>query len=192
MNRRELGPDNPGGGGRGDELRLLARVCGRVRRGGEPARRGRLDPARGAGRGSPQLASTLDVQATLFVARRQYDEALDVASQSLVILEPRLPADHWLIAMARNVKGAALTGLGRIRRPRSSCSRACRPSGARRLPTSPRADARGWLSYTSPGASRKKPPGTPASASLHIMRAIAAGRSLIVMRVASRDVRSAG
>ncbi len=53
------------------------------------------------------------MQANLLVARGRYAEALEVTGESLQILKPRLPADHWLIAMAENVQGAALAGLGR-------------------------------------------------------------------------------
>jgi hypothetical protein len=38
---------------------------------------------------------------------------MDLAGEALRILEQGLPAEHWLIAMAKNVEGAALAGLGR-------------------------------------------------------------------------------
>ena len=53
------------------------------------------------------------MQANLLVARRQFAEALEASSEALRILAPKLPDDHWLIAMAKNVQGAALTGLRR-------------------------------------------------------------------------------
>lgn len=53
------------------------------------------------------------MQANLFVARRQYKEAIEGTTEALRILALNLPDDHWLVAMARNVQGAALTGLGR-------------------------------------------------------------------------------
>ena len=65
------------------------------------------------GNDHPQVASTLTVQANLFVGTQQYDEALDATTEALRILALSLPDDHWLVAMARNVQGAALAGLGK-------------------------------------------------------------------------------
>ena len=65
------------------------------------------------GNDHPQVASTLTVQANLFVARKQYTEALEGTTEALRILALNLPDDHWLVAMAKNVRGAALTGLRR-------------------------------------------------------------------------------
>ena len=53
------------------------------------------------------------MQANLFVARKQFAEALAGTNEALRILALNLPDDHWLVAMAKNVQGAALTGLGR-------------------------------------------------------------------------------
>ncbi len=47
------------------------------------------------------------------VARGQYQSAFDATTEALRILALNLPDDHWLVAMANNVRGAALAGLGR-------------------------------------------------------------------------------
>ena len=118
-----------------------------------PSRSGR----KALGPDHPQLASTLTIQANLFVARRQYAEALDVAGQALQILEPQLPADHWLIAMAKNVQGAAFTGLGQYAEAEKLLLASLPALGGSPIAgPARRAGARGSRSSTSPGASRKK------------------------------------
>ena len=90
MNRRELGPDNPGRGRRGHEPCLLAHVRGRIRRGGEPARRGRRHPEQGAGRGSPPARQYADdpshsvrrAQAVRGCTRRGQPVAADPGTQA--------------------------------------------------------------------------------------------------------------
>jgi tetratricopeptide (TPR) repeat protein len=59
-----------------------------------------------------QVASSLNVKATLLLATRRYEKARDVARDSQQILKESLPDDNWLVAYARSVEGAALAHLG--------------------------------------------------------------------------------
>ena len=61
----------------------------------------------------PQVGSTLMVKANLRLAERRPEEALQLARESHQILAAGLPADHWLLAAATSVEGAALVRLGR-------------------------------------------------------------------------------
>jgi hypothetical protein len=60
----------------------------------------------------PQVAGTLIVKANLMLATRHYDEARELASEARRILALSLPADHWQVAAAMNVEGAAREKLG--------------------------------------------------------------------------------
>src|SRR5207342_467912 len=62
---------------------------------------------------NPTVASTLTVRANLYLARRNYLAAAGDATESERIIADTLGASHWQMAMARNVHGAALTGLGK-------------------------------------------------------------------------------
>jgi tetratricopeptide (TPR) repeat protein len=62
---------------------------------------------------NPAVASTLTVRANLYLARRNYQAAAGDAAESERIIAATLGASHWQMAMARNVHGAALAGLGK-------------------------------------------------------------------------------
>ena len=114
MNRRELGPEHPDVAGGGTSLAYWLDVGGRVRRGGEPARRGARDPAQGTGpRPSPAREHADGAGQPVRRAQAVRGSARRVRPRRCRSWNPSLPADHWLIAMAKNVQGAALTGLGR-------------------------------------------------------------------------------
>jgi tetratricopeptide (TPR) repeat protein len=59
----------------------------------------------------PTVATTLTVRANLYLARSQYREAADDATEAERILAPKYDATQWQMAMAQNVHGAALAGL---------------------------------------------------------------------------------
>ena len=65
------------------------------------------------------MAGTLTVKANLLLARRRFAEARQVAAHARGILEANLPKDHWQVAMAMNVEGAALAGLGQYEKAES-------------------------------------------------------------------------
>ena len=54
------------------------------------------------------------VRANLELARRQFKAAVQDAEEAERILLPAVGASHWQMAMANNVHGAALTGLGKF------------------------------------------------------------------------------
>ena len=113
MSRQELGSRHPDVAGGATNLAYWLTAAGEYDEAAQLLDDA-LDIRRNAlGNDHPQVASTLTVQANLFVARRQFAEALAGTNEALRILALNLPDDHWLVAMARNVLGAALTGLGR-------------------------------------------------------------------------------
>jgi tetratricopeptide (TPR) repeat protein len=61
---------------------------------------------------NPTVASTLTVRANLYLAQHKFQAATQDAVQSERIIAATLGASHWQMAMANNVHGAALAGLG--------------------------------------------------------------------------------
>lgn len=62
---------------------------------------------------NPAVASTLTVRANLHLARREFRQAVQDASEAERILAVTVGALHWQMSMANNVHGAALSGLGK-------------------------------------------------------------------------------
>jgi tetratricopeptide (TPR) repeat protein len=60
----------------------------------------------------PDLASSLTYKSYLLLATERFDDARTIASQAREMLLDSLPADHWRVAAAATVEGAALTRLG--------------------------------------------------------------------------------
>ena len=163
MSRRELGPEHPDVAGGATNLAYWLTVGGRVRRGGATDRREPRDPPQGprqrpsAGREHADRAGQ-----PARGARSSYAEALAGAIEALRILEASLPDDHWQIAMAKNVQGAALAGPRPI--PGSREAPAREPAGARGLadcgpaPARPRAAGGPLYGLGQTGRSRKVRP----------------------------------
>lgn len=114
MSRRELGVSHPDVAGSGTSLAYWLTAAGEYDEAAALLDEALAIRRDAIGTDTPQYASSLAVQANLLVARRQYSAGLEASAEALAILEPKLPADHWLIAMAKNTQGAALTGLGRF------------------------------------------------------------------------------
>jgi tetratricopeptide (TPR) repeat protein len=114
INRRELGPDHTDVAGGNTSLAYWLTTAGDYDEASSLLEEALRIRRATLGDDHPQVATTLAVQANLLVAQRKFREGQEVAAQALGILAPpTLPPDHWLIAMATNVQGAALAGLGR-------------------------------------------------------------------------------
>ncbi len=62
----------------------------------------------------PSVATTLTVRAYLLLTQRKYAAAMADTEEADRILAPRFAASQWQRAMALNVHGAALAGLGKF------------------------------------------------------------------------------
>jgi tetratricopeptide (TPR) repeat protein len=62
----------------------------------------------------PDVAGTMSHLAMLRVATQRYAEAADLAQTASGVLATGLSPVHWRTAVAQNVNGAALAGLGRF------------------------------------------------------------------------------
>ncbi len=111
MSRRELGAGHP------DVASAAANLAYWLIEAGDYDEAGRLVEASLAirrkvfGDNDPRVASSLTVKANLLLAMRRFEEARQAAAESRRILALTLPGDHWQVAMAKNVEGAALVGL---------------------------------------------------------------------------------
>ena len=65
------------------------------------------------GTSHPDYGSALTLKAIVQLEEKRYQEALETAEKAEKILKENFPADHWRVAMAENVVGSALAGLGR-------------------------------------------------------------------------------
>jgi tetratricopeptide (TPR) repeat protein len=62
----------------------------------------------------PDVGGTMSHVAMLRVATRRFEEAAELAQAATTMLSSGLSATHWRTAVAQNVNGAALAGLGRF------------------------------------------------------------------------------
>jgi tetratricopeptide (TPR) repeat protein len=67
---------------------------------------------RALGEEHPDTAGSLTVLANLMLATERYEEALAFAQQAQDVLAGTMPDGHWRVAMAANVRGLAMAGLG--------------------------------------------------------------------------------
>ena len=65
------------------------------------------------GTSHPDYGSALTLKAIVQLEQRHYPQALETAQRAEDILKAHFSADHWRIALANNVKGAALAGGGK-------------------------------------------------------------------------------
>jgi hypothetical protein len=54
----------------------------------------------------------MTVKSNLLLATNRFEEARDIAGKARKIMAMSLPEDHWRVAAAATVEGAALTKLG--------------------------------------------------------------------------------
>ena len=59
----------------------------------------------------PKVGSALGVKANVLVAMRNYEAAAAAATEAQRILKLSLPPDHWQVAMATYLQGAAFLGM---------------------------------------------------------------------------------
>jgi tetratricopeptide (TPR) repeat protein len=113
MMRAELGPDHPSVAGAASSLAFWLTDAGDYTDAEQLVDESLAIRKAALGDQHPQVGSTLMVKANLRLAEGRPEEALQLAEESRRILAAGLPADHWLLAAAASVEGAALARLGR-------------------------------------------------------------------------------
>lgn len=112
MRRKVLGPAHPAVAGTETSLGFWLTGEGRYAEAERLLGESLATRRKVLGEEHPETASTMTALANLLFETRRFPEAIELAREAQRILLQSLPADHWRVAAAKNVEGAALARTG--------------------------------------------------------------------------------
>jgi tetratricopeptide (TPR) repeat protein len=111
MRRQELGAEHPDVAGGAGDLAYLLIESGEYQEAGPLVDESLVIGRKLFGNEDPRVGGTLVMKASLLAATGHYLESQQAVAEAKRIFAGSLPEDHWLVAWAKSVEGAALTGL---------------------------------------------------------------------------------
>jgi tetratricopeptide (TPR) repeat protein len=111
MRRQELGAEHPDVAGGAGDLAYLLIESGEYQEADPLVDESLIIGRKLFGNEDPRVGGTLVMKASLLAATGHYLESQQAVAEAKRIFAGSLPEDHWLVAWAKSVEGAALTGL---------------------------------------------------------------------------------
>jgi tetratricopeptide (TPR) repeat protein len=111
MRREELGAEHPDVAGGAGDLAYLLIESGEYQEADPLVDESLIIGRKLFGNEDPRVGGTLVMKASLLAATGHYLESQQAVAEAKRIFAGSLPEDHWLVAWAKSVEGAALTGL---------------------------------------------------------------------------------